>query len=223
MSRIRRPARPAPPPKTETAKRLEHVRTQNGLPSLRSFWQRLQDGWEDGASYEAVRGYHWNREPPAAYLARVAQVFGVRLEWLITGTGPQTNLDAALLDLVERPPDAMRQALSGKLDWLRLSPGLEARVMEVFIQFHAARTGMYELAGWDAPAPTDSAHVFADVLLASHRAFAPRGTTYVLGMQWWRTQQLIEAALHALVLAIPDGHNVYWNDESQEGTSDAEG
>jgi hypothetical protein len=187
------------------------------MPSLRSFWQRLREGWDDGVSYEAVRGYHYDREPPAAYLARVAQVFGVRLEWLITGTGPQTNLDAALLDLVDRPPDDMRQALAGHLEWLRLSPGLEARVMEVFIQFHAARTGMCELVGWDAPPPTDSATRFAGVLLAGHRAFSlPLGSPYVLDMQWSRTQQMIEAALHALVLAIPDGHNLYWNDGAQE-------
>lgn len=89
MGRTRKPARPAPAPLTAKAKRLERVRTQSGFPSLRSFWQKLIDGWDEGAavSYEAVRGYHFNREPPADYLARVADVFGYRLEWLVTGKG----------------------------------------------------------------------------------------------------------------------------------------
>lgn len=34
--------------------------------------------------------YHWKREPPPSYLARVAEVFGVRIEWLVTGEGRVT-------------------------------------------------------------------------------------------------------------------------------------
>lgn len=93
---MRKPARPAPAPTTGTAKRLEYVRTEVArLPSLRSFWARLLEGWEGAASYEAVRSYHFNREPPASYLARVAEVFDMRLEWLVTGQGSPQQTTAA--------------------------------------------------------------------------------------------------------------------------------
>jgi hypothetical protein len=90
----RRSARPAPTPKLPVSRRLEDVRQLKGFLSLRSFWAKLSENWraEDGAvSYEAVRNYHYDREPPAAYLARVAEVFGFSLRWLITGNGPKTE------------------------------------------------------------------------------------------------------------------------------------
>jgi len=85
----RRSTRPTPTPKTDVARRLEDVRTLSGLPSLRSFWSKLVDGQAvaERVSYEAARNYHFDRDPPASYLVRVSQVFGVSLEWLLTGKG----------------------------------------------------------------------------------------------------------------------------------------
>lgn len=77
-------------PERAISARLEHVRSRKGYKSRRAFWQALCDGWDDRVSYEAVRMYHWKREPPPSYLARVAEVFGVRIEWLITGEGRVT-------------------------------------------------------------------------------------------------------------------------------------
>jgi hypothetical protein len=91
---MRKPARPAPAPTIATAERLERVRTHTGIPSQRAFWQRVAEGWDDAPSYEAVRTYHFNREAPAAYLARVAYVFPeIRLEWLVTGEGEMTDAE----------------------------------------------------------------------------------------------------------------------------------
>lgn len=76
---------------TSTAERLEQVRTTLGYEDLRSFWRDLtSEGFH--ISYDAARVYHDvdrqpPREPPAAYLARVAGMCSVRLEWLITGQG----------------------------------------------------------------------------------------------------------------------------------------
>lgn len=81
-------------PATPVARRLEHVRHLHGVPTLRAFFDRLveprspTDTYQ--LSYAAVRNYHFDREPPASYLARVAQVFGIKLEWLITGEGEPT-------------------------------------------------------------------------------------------------------------------------------------
>ena len=84
-----------PEPINEMAKRLEAVRERFGVPSMRAFHAKLDDGWskEDGrVSYEAVRNYHYDRDAPASYLARVAKVFeGVRLEYLVSGDGPMTK------------------------------------------------------------------------------------------------------------------------------------
>ena len=98
--------RQAPKPVTQMPQRLEAVRERAGIPSLRAFHKKLVDGrkdedgrelvegWkdEDGrVSYEAVRNYHYDREAPAAYLARVAKVFGVRLLYLVANDGAMTD------------------------------------------------------------------------------------------------------------------------------------
>jgi hypothetical protein len=89
--RRRRPApsQPAPQPIGAIARRLERVRTKEGFPTLRAFLSRLKEGWSGPASavsYEAVRNYHFDREPPVTYLARVNEVFPqYTLLWLATG------------------------------------------------------------------------------------------------------------------------------------------
>ncbi len=80
-------AYPSPPPEHPISERLERVRARFRYGSKRAFWQKVRDGWDKKVSYEAVRTYHHDREPPPSYLARVGEVFGVRLEWLITGKG----------------------------------------------------------------------------------------------------------------------------------------
>lgn len=129
-----------------TAFRLEHVRELRGVRSLKEFHQRL--GGEDFISYAAVRNYHSvhnhsrrtvvrfgeetpkdERIAPAPYLARVADRFGVRLEWLATGEGPVTieeaelqsagqdavEVAAKLVDSWRRGPDAFTDEVSSAL------------------------------------------------------------------------------------------------------------
>ena len=81
-----------------TTARLEWVRKTHGFRDLRPFWRRVaaphqgDDGYS--ISYDAVRTYHVvGREAPAAYLARVADVFGIRLVWLVTGRGLPTEAE----------------------------------------------------------------------------------------------------------------------------------
>jgi hypothetical protein len=120
---IRRPTRPIPPPKTEIARRLEHVRLLSGLPSLRSFWARLAKEWPDAdgaVSYEAARNYHYDREPSVAYIARVAVVFGFRLEWLISEKGAPTEQEEQL-----RLADARAREVSDPMGGATLAGLLE--------------------------------------------------------------------------------------------------
>lgn len=78
------------------AQRLEIVRANAGAENLRDFWKRLMEEAPRGysVSYEAVRNYHSGREAPVTYLARVAEAFGYRFEWLATGVGPRTEVEA---------------------------------------------------------------------------------------------------------------------------------
>lgn len=87
------------------AERLEHVRQIRGVPTLSEFHRRLIEQRGEGdsfqVSYAAARNYHYDREAPASYLVRVADVFDVRLRWLLTGEGRPTEIEEQL-----RPAEA---------------------------------------------------------------------------------------------------------------------
>ena len=97
MSKKVASAQSGPAPKTPEAKRLEHVRKIRGVRSLSEFWRRLvkkrtpDDSFS--VSYAAARNYHYDRSPPASYLVRVAEVYDIRLSWLLTGDGEPTEMD----------------------------------------------------------------------------------------------------------------------------------
>lgn len=79
---------------SSTTERLRWVEFISGRDTLKDFYGLIQEKGGYEGSYESVRGYHRGRgsngegrEPPAAYFAVLAQVFGLSLEWLITGEG----------------------------------------------------------------------------------------------------------------------------------------
>ena len=65
--------------------RLERVRKETHL-SLNEFWKEL--GGEEVCSYQSAQNYHYDRDPPVAYLVAVSKSFGATVEWLATETGP---------------------------------------------------------------------------------------------------------------------------------------
>jgi transcriptional regulator with XRE-family HTH domain len=81
---------PGPAAQHPISRRLRSVREDAGL-NLREFHQHVSAGVDGREPFDvsesAVRNYDYDREPPASFLARVADVFGVRLEWLIAGRG----------------------------------------------------------------------------------------------------------------------------------------
>ena len=97
-------SQPRTDPENPENVRLERVRRERGYSdSLWNFWKELcshppgdlkaktdNDG-NYQISYEAVRNYHYNRHAPGHYYGQVARVFGVRLEWLISGDGGMTH------------------------------------------------------------------------------------------------------------------------------------
>lgn len=108
----RRPPRPAPEPKGEISKRLEKVREDRNIPSLKDFWRTLGEENGCGVGYEAVRNYHYDRDPPASYLARVVEVWPqYRLEWLVRGEEPPTHSEATAAALSKSAINALRGEL----------------------------------------------------------------------------------------------------------------
>lgn len=104
---------PNPDAKHPISARLEKVRAHFDVESKRAFHRRLSDGWGDSVSYEAVRNYHYDREPPPSYLARVAEVFpDIRIEWLVAGKGEMTETaQARRRDPVSGWMDSLRERL----------------------------------------------------------------------------------------------------------------
>jgi hypothetical protein len=88
----KRQGRPVGTPQPGIPARLEQIRNKHGVKSLSDFHERLMErrGEKDtfDVSYSAVRNYHADRDPPLAYLRRVAEVFGEDLGWLVTGRVP---------------------------------------------------------------------------------------------------------------------------------------
>lgn len=90
-------------PRTPEAKRLEELRAAKEIRSLKTFWEGLggpispmgEGGYalpvdEEGRykiSYEAVRNYHYDRQPPNHYFIRVAEVYSALVPWLMYGQG----------------------------------------------------------------------------------------------------------------------------------------
>ena len=83
--------------------RLEHLRDRISMDTLRDFWRALVEDGSYQISYEAVRNYHSDRDPPIGYLVRVSDVFGADLRWLATGEGAPFPADPS----VRRAADAV--------------------------------------------------------------------------------------------------------------------
>lgn len=129
------------------ARRLDDVRKAVGVRGVRPFWLGLgtkENGpevvtWDSHGetrrvAYSAARLYHSmtrgeHREPPAFYLARVAEVYGVRLEWLLNGEGEMLHSEAEANERVE----AERADLVAI--WRRggIPAGLEPDVIDAFV------------------------------------------------------------------------------------------
>lgn len=139
----RRAGRKPKAPQRHLAMRLEEVRRAHGLTSLKDFWLAL--GGEDGAGckYEAVRNYHFDRDAPTAYLARVCAVFpDVNPEWLLTGDGTPQR--------AEQATDSSFEELWTRTaaEWI---PGYKSFPREAHQALEAATTGLISSMadGWE--------------------------------------------------------------------------
>jgi hypothetical protein len=106
---------------------------------MRDFHQRLTAAGDARQAFEvsesAVRNYDHDREPPPTYLARVADVFGYRLAWLITGEEPPTKAEVenAVVDVREHAArhTEVLQGLALHFPVSRLGPAGKAALIEL--------------------------------------------------------------------------------------------
>lgn len=102
-------------PETPFAERLEYVRRLRGCETLDEFHARLPArGGKAVFSYDAVRTYHRDRNPPIEYLIAVADTFDVRLEWL--ARGPRGGAPTAEEQEAEERARERRRIRSDPLD-----------------------------------------------------------------------------------------------------------
>ena len=66
--------------------RLDHLRQALGYATLTDWHDRVAEDYE--CSYQAIRRWHSDREPPISYVDAVARIGNANLEWLIRGEGP---------------------------------------------------------------------------------------------------------------------------------------
>ncbi len=110
-------------PNRAYARRLGEVLRHFHLKSVRKFWLSLGEGdvkrarWQDDAgaerlvSYPSAKKYHNLQDPidpPAYYLARVSQVYGVRLDWLLREQGPMIEQERRVEEGQQLMADVLR-------------------------------------------------------------------------------------------------------------------
>lgn len=134
------------------AERLEHVRKEEGYETLKAFWEKLSEGWdeEERLSYDALRSYHRGvKTAPALYFARVAEVFsasGWRLDWLIRGEGPPQQAAG-------KRHSELLAALGERYPWVaHLDSGVQQSLLDVLRSLEAQATGGHGLEEADGAA-----------------------------------------------------------------------
>lgn len=125
-----RHSQPTGRPTNPISERLEHVRRRGGFATLKQFHAALIAPQVPGeppfdVSYSATRNYHFDREPPASYLARVCVVFSINPTWLLLGLGDELIYRQRAVNDLRHLAEAVNEALASVLGEL---PGL-MRVM----------------------------------------------------------------------------------------------
>jgi len=200
-----------PSSRSAVADRLEYVRQKSGVATLTEFYQRVFGASYTGAyrpTYWAIRHYHsGQRKVDARYLARVAEVFGTPIPWLITGEGaPTTAVELSRPSSDPADDSAVRDLLPRVL--ARLVAGLDlppADALPLAYPFMAALERLLEGAR-DLPATVtaDQAMGYADTLFDF--LFAP-GRLWGFDVRNVARRRRVEFAMsmiHTLTLVLPE-------------------
>jgi hypothetical protein len=184
------------------------VRQSVQCKTLREFWRRLLDGGDYEVSYEAVRNYHSDRDPPVDYLIRVAHVFGVSLEWLATGESQPWPADAqvetAAQEIAERGHHEFALSLE-EVFWQyeKLPPLARAIVLKTCDRLYRDAQFRASLQGRTGPSRSYVGR-FVGKALAGPLMNAVAGTVRTGELHTWQIESYVQGICQALVALIPN-------------------
>jgi len=194
--------------RNQFARRLEYVRQAVQCKTLREFWRRLIEGGDYEVSYEAVRNYHSDRDPPVDYLIRVAGVFGVSLEWLATGEKQpwpgDASVETAAREVVERGHHEFETSLEEVFwQYSKLPPLARAVVLKACDRLFRDAQFRASLQGRSGPTRSYVGR-FVGKALAGPLMNAVAGTVRTGDLHTWQVESYVLGICQALVALIPN-------------------
>lgn len=199
---------PKSPNRNGFAHRLEYVRQTVQCTTLRDFWRRLVEDGTYEISYEAVRNYHSDRDPPVEYLVRVSQVFTVNLEWLATGNAQpwpsDADVDSAARHVAEGGHPEFESALEEVFwQYRKLPPLAQAVVLKTCDRLFRDAEFRSSLQGRTGPTRGYVGR-FVGKALAGPLVNAVAGTVRTADLHTWQIESYTLGICQALVSLIPN-------------------
>lgn len=195
-------------PETKTASRLEFVRTKVQCTTLREFWRELTKADYD-ISYEAVRNYHYDREPPVDYLVQVSTTFDVNLTWLATGQGQPWPEEPGIDEAAEEAAGETwrKEYESGIQEFLRsyetLPPLAVAVVLRTCDRLYRDAQFRARLSGKTGPTRAYIGR-FVGKAIAGPLVNAVAGTVKAQDLHAWQIESYVLSLCTALTALIPN-------------------
>jgi hypothetical protein len=205
--------------KSGVPQRLEAVRARARCATLREFWRELTKGAYK-VSYEAVRNYHNDRDPPVEYLVHVAQAFGVSLEWLATGNGTPWPSDPGVREAAQNAAeDGHRREFEAALrevfwHYPKLPPLAVAVVLKTCDRLYHDAQARARRAGKAGPSRPYVGR-FVGKALAGPLMNAVAGTVRTSDLHPWQLESYVLGLCQALVALIP---NPNWIETQLKGS-----
>ena len=190
------------------SQRLEAVRTRSRLSTLRDFWRALTEDGTFKISYEAVRNYHADRDPPVEYLVRVSDQFAVSLPWLATGRGHpwpgDPDIARASKAAKAAPREEFEQALREVFAQFTTLPSLAAATaLETCDRLHRDAEFRSRLSGRTPPTRSYVGR-FVGKALAGPLVNAVAGSVRSSELHPWQVESYVSGICQALTALIPN-------------------
>ncbi len=189
--------------------RLEMVRERVQCATLRDFWREVTRDTTYRVSYEAVRNYHHDRDPPVEYLVRVVDVFGVDLSWLATGRGAPWPVDPSIGERArEATQDSavreFEEALHEVFWQYETLPTLAvAAVLKTCDRLHRDAAFRSRITGKTAPTRSYIGR-FVGKALAGPLVNAVAGSVRTSDLHPWQLESYVLAICQGLAALIPN-------------------
>lgn len=191
--------------------RLEQVRERVQCRTLRDFWREITQDGSYRVSYEAIRNYHSDRDPPVEYLVRVSEVFGADLRWLATGAGAPFPPDPSVGKIAESVNGDGRlsefESAIGEVFWhySKLPPLAAAVILKTCERLYRDAHYRAQLEGKSGPSRGYVGR-FVGKALAGPLVNAVAGTVRTADLHVWQIESYVVGICQALVSLIPNPH-----------------